>query len=505
MAWRWFGWLLLAVALVACGPVQEDLAVVSHWTDFDDGSAALAEFGEEERLSTLEAGAGRYIVSRNGALRNLESFVRRQGDTLVEYHPDAGFAVVETSAPARYARFADVVVRDVTFQRDPGVAFEFEPEVGDPPFSGAGDLFFDVQWGHNSVRAQHAWAQGVRGDGVRVAVLDNGFDLAQLDLLPNINQGLAVSFVPGEPVQFDFTEDWFSHGTHVAGTLGAAQNDWRIIGVAPDVELVLVKVLADAGAGAFSWVMSGMYYAADVGADIANMSLGALLPKFGGCLDDVCITPREAVELRVAMQRAANYGTWRGTLFVSSAGNSAVDMDANRQLTALPADLHRVVAVSATAPIGWATHFQVVPTGSDDEQGLVPAIVMPPPVMDDPFLDNLASYSNYGRSVVGVSAPGGDVGYPGDELCVVGVVGGVPCWLFDAVFSAVGAGGYGWSIGTSMAAPHASGVAALILSETPSLRGYPLRLEQELYRRADSLGLGASSAEHGRGAARSGY
>ena len=131
-------------------------------------------------------------------------------------------------------------------------------------------------------------------------------------------------------------------------------------------------------------------------------------------------------------RRAANYGPWKGTLYVTSAGNSALDRDKAADLLVLPADIDRMVSVSVTAPIGWAT---------------------------DPlntFLENLASYSNDGRSAIDVSAPGGDLVYPEDELCTAR---------------------------TSMAAPHASGVAALILSEDCSLEGSVSRLAQEHYRR----------------------
>ena len=169
MGVRRFGWLALFAVLVACSPLQDDIAGEGHWTDFDDGSAILAEFAAEEGVSALAREPGRYILSRSGSIRNLEAFVRRQGDTLVQFAPEAGFAVVETAAPAAYRRFADVVVRDVVIDwREPTTTVAFEPEVGDPPFSGSADVFFDLQWGHVPVRATAAWDAGVRGEGVRV-------------------------------------------------------------------------------------------------------------------------------------------------------------------------------------------------------------------------------------------------------------------------------------------------------------------------------------------------
>ncbi|HRL13475.1 MAG TPA: S8 family serine peptidase, partial [Aggregatilineales bacterium] len=114
---------------------------------------------------------------------------------------------------------------------------------------------------------------------------------------------------------------------------------------------------------------------------------------------------------------------------------------------------------------------------------------------DNTFLDNLASYSNYGRSLIDFAAPGGDYVYPGDEACVVaGLVR--PCWVFDLVFS-TGNGGWYWSAGTSMAAPHAAGVAALILSEKGSLN--PAQLEAFLRGYSADLGQPGNDPFYGAG------
>jgi lantibiotic leader peptide-processing serine protease len=209
--------------------------------------------------------------------------------------------------------------------------------------------------------------------------------------VPNINFDLSKNFVEGEALQYGLP-DPFSHGTHVAGTIAAAQNKFGVIGVAPDAELVLVKVLGDAGSGSFADVMAGIVYAANVKADVINMSLGASLPKRGIYDDQGNLIARanEVAALLNALSRATSYAYKQGTTVIASAGNNGLDSNKTRDLVHVPSQSVNVISISATAPIGWAT---------------------------DPLninLDNLASYSNYGLSHITFAAPGGDFIYPGE-------------------------------------------------------------------------------------------
>ena len=411
-------------------------------------------------VSTLSAqGPERsYIVMANNSGADLGARIEAAGGVMTAFMPEIRAATAVSTNPNFSSQIRGVrsVIPDLVYQFDlPPREGEFIAiaDVGDPPFSGAGDVFFDLQWGHTAVRATHAWANGVRGAGVQVAVLDGGFDLTHPDLVPNINLALSANFVPGESLQYGLP-DTFSHGAHVAGTIAAAQNDFGVIGVAPNAELILVKVLSDGGSGAFSWVAAGIIHAANVGADIINMSLGASIPQSGIPGD---ITANEVAELRVLMNRVNNYASQQGVTIITSAGNSGLDRDKTGNLLVLPADMPNVISISATAPVGWAT---------------------------DPlniFLDNLASYSNYGRSAIDFAAPGGDFVYPGNENCTIaGLLR--PCWVFDLVFS-TGNGGWYWSAGTSMAAPHAAGIAALIISENGGSM-HPAQVEAQLRQRA---------------------
>jgi len=424
-----------------------------------------------------------YLVVANGSSlpNNIAQRIANAGGTLQYTIPEVGIAVATSSNPSfktsvngatvlpnlRLNWINDWVGEEVSVETPPS-----------PPFTGDDDFFFDLQWGHTAIGATTAWAAGLRGAGVRVAVLDTGFDMDHPDLAPNINYALSTSFVPGEGVGYALPGP-FSHGTHTAGTIAAADNAFGTIGVAPEAELLLVKVLTDAGSGEFDWVIQGIVYAANNDADIISMSLGDYLYRSGGC-DDFgnCYTAREAQELLNALSRATNYAFQMGTTVIASAGNAGIDGDHDKNLLHIPSDSSHVISISATAPIGWATD---------------PANI---------FLDNLASYSNYGQSVIEFGAPGGDFIYPGNEACTIAGLTR-PCWVFDLVFSTgsnlnPAIASYYWSAGTSMAAPHAAGVAALIIGANGGDM-HPAQVEAAMARAADDLGKPGNDDFYGAG------
>jgi subtilisin family serine protease len=269
------------------------------------------------------------------------------------------------------------------------------------------DPFFNnIQWAPQAIDAPAAWAEGCTGQGVRVAILDGGLFNAHPDLAANIDTARSVSFVPGEPYNNDTGTFW--HGTHVAGIVAAADNNIGVIGIAPQATLIGVKVLHN-GTGSFGAIIQGILYAATPiaqgggGADIINMSLGAVFAK----------NDPDAKGLVAAMNKAVNYANRFGVLAVSAAGNDAIDLDHSGNYIATPAQSGSGIAVSATGPLGFAygaTNF-----------------------------DRPASYTNYGNSAINVAAPGGDGSYPGNEACTIqGVT--IPCWAFDMVLSTSRAG-----------------------------------------------------------------
>lgn len=178
------------------------------------------------------------------------------------------------------------------------------------------DTYFSTQWGLARIFAPDAWAFS-RGAGVRVAVIDTGIDATHPDLLGRVASG--YDFVNDDPDPFDD----HGHGTRMAGIVAAvADNGEGVAGVAPEAELLPVKVLDGDGYGSYSGVASGIVYAADHGARVLNLSLAG--------------PTRSSV-----LEAAVDYATARGALVIAAAGNYGSD------LPAYPAAARGAVAVSA--------------------------------------------------------------------------------------------------------------------------------------------------------------
>jgi subtilisin family serine protease len=441
--------------------------------------------------SQVKIKRGNYIIISTNAANlpaNLSQQLASAGGALTSSMEKVGLATASSASPdfaAKAAKISGVkaVIPDFSVQwYDPSKEKNVVSEaVGNPPASGDNDPFFDLQWGHDAIDAPEAWNTGYRGKGTRVAVLDGGFDLDHPDLAPNIDLAASASFVPTEKLQYALPNA-FSHGTHVAGTVAAADNGVGVIGVAPEATLILVKVLADSGSGSFSWMLNGIIHATLQGADVINMSLGAAIPRNGKFVDDngtptdptddFIVSDTKAVqELLVAISRVTTFAYQQGVTVISSAGNDANNGDKDKSLLHIPSDAPNVISISATAPIGWLT-------GPNSN------------------LDYPASYTNFGVSVIDLAAPGGDSSYPGNETCTVAGITR-PCWVFDLVFS-TGNDGYYWSAGTSMASPHAAGVAALIIGKNGGSMK-PSQVETVLRASADDLGKPGKDAYYGHG------
>jgi subtilisin family serine protease len=462
--------------------------------DSFDGSTSSLKSG-----SLTEAALNRsfiVIASGDNFDKSLEKAIAAVNGSVLKTIPEIGLGLVSSSDPdfalnAAGIKGVDAVVPNLKSEyidpemRRESVEIEEEnellpngkikkgkPDASNPPVSGDDDFFFDLQWGLDAIDAPEAWEAGYRGEGVRVGILDTGFDLDHPDLAPNINMQLSMDMT-GQGLQYTLP-DAFSHGTHTAGIVAAAENGYGTIGVAPEAELVLIKVLLDEGYGYLFDILNGIIYATLVDVDVINMSIGATIEKSGNAEDGY--TAADAAWYKNIYSKAIAYAYQNGTTVIASAGNESTDYDHTADLIHMPSGAPHAICISATAPIGWAV---------------------------DPAtnLDVFAStYSNYGQSTIDFAAPGGNYAYffvdGGASYCTVAGLER-PCYVFDYVFS-TGNGGWYWSVGTSMAAPHAVGVAALIIGENGGSM-LPEDVKAALEASADDLGKPGNDDYYGLG------
>ncbi len=473
-------------------------------------------------------GGKRYVLIGKGNRlpAGLESLVAAVGGRVLYSADDIGVAVVESAEPAfEYAVAGIAGVEGVAADRQLAVAppdqnhalvaeslgaeaaaenlvaeaFSATP-CSNPPTADCNPalaFFMPIQWNLRTIGAPAAWNAGATGAHVKVAVLDTGIDYSHQEFQRRIN-GTVVSIVdpvlsksffnefdwpstpkpPNLPAGFVVKDyaDFNGHGTHVAGIIAAG--GVRLAGIAPDVTLIAVKVADRRGFAEYGTIIAGLKYAVDAGADIINMSFGEALSK------DML----KEDHLKNALLRALNYAHSKGALLIASAGNNGINWDAKelKQMTKIPAQLPHVLAVSGTGPQGWLNM---------DGMGVVPVEGSP------------RAYTDYGDSIVTFAAPGGSVtpfvappntpfaGMPVDRIfsaCSRFMILPTVPPSNPAAYPCRGSGTgrpFGISntfmIGTSMAAAHVSGVAALALSVRG---GHGAQMANLLMLTADDLG-----------------
>ncbi|NLT56631.1 MAG: S8 family serine peptidase [Actinomycetales bacterium] len=255
-----------------------------------------------------------------------------------------------------------------------------------------------------------AGKKGLTGKGVKVAVLDCGVDDQNADVAPAV---IAERDFAGE----GDTDDHCGHGTHVASIVaGSGRNsNGRYRGVAPGVSLLDGKVLDEDGWGEESWILAGMQWAVDQGADVINMSLG------GDATDGT-----DPLSAAVDALSASS-----GALFVISAGNEGEDGE-------------NTIGSPGTAA-------SALTVGAVDREGQV------------------AEFSSRGPLPGGSARVKPEVTGPGVDIVAAQADG--------TEAGDVAASGYVTLSGTSMAAPHVAGAAAILAQAHPSWTGARLKAE----------------------------
>jgi lantibiotic leader peptide-processing serine protease len=515
--------------------------------------ATLAAANPDAQQASLGAASERLIVVFKSSTlpTDADEIIAASGGNIVSKLPDVGVVVAEGGAQLRGELLSNPAVLDVGSD---WVMSNDDHQVHPlPTFSPAlpPDFLYTStpqQWHSKRIGAagggvptrpgdptSGAW--GVTfGRGVKIAIIDTGINPVHPDLAREIVLSRAMSHPtpllgdvecevpdPSNP-SFDSPVDQSGHGSWTASLAAASLGGGLTIGVAPEAQLLNIKVLRRVPApraeldaagipatayyrclfsgqsrGLASWVFEGMLLASAEGADVISMSLGALIPR----------APFQSPEPAVirAMQRVANHVTAHGALIVAAAMNMGLDVDEIGPYRVIPADVPNVLAVMAT------TNPQCVETATP----LEPCVPGP---------DALASYSNHGSRLNGLAAPGGAFpfgfcafnGVPCFETgmvvgaCAAGIPGTVPpapdtypiagppppgtsfgCASFPyppgSLVPFPGFGQHMWyrpGTGTSAATPLVAGAAALVKAARPDLD--PQQIRSILQNTAEDLG-----------------
>jgi subtilisin family serine protease len=282
------------------------------------------------------------------------------------------------------------------------------------------------QWSMQQIHAPQAQARQLGRSNVQVGIVDTGIDGNHQDFVlngkSNVDCARGADFTfsgPGIGSPLACVDNNF-HGTHTAGTIGARRNGIGVVGVAPNVTLVPIKVCDGDGHCYVSDAVEGITYAGDLGLDVINMSFYVDDDTFQESTEFKCQSQPTQRAYREAVQRALKYARHEGVSLVAAVGNEDTDLahqTGGKKCKAVPVQAPDVIGTSAVGP-----------------------------------KSEKASYSNWGAPWVDVAAPGGN------ETVAEGQCA-------SEVLSTLPGNAYGCIQGTSMASPHTAGVVALIISQ----------------------------------------
>ena len=248
------------------------------------------------------------------------------------------------------------------------------------------DNLSSQQWNLEMIGAFQAQTITGGSPDVRVALIDSGIDPGHPEFAGRIDTANSVSCITGTPVKDPTGTLWrdnVGHGTHVAGIIAAGDNDFGTVGVAPNIQLLIVKVTdpglpitPQAAACAFKYV-------SQQNVDVANASFAVDKGATGSAdpLDFFCASdPADAAAIQV-VGGAVKSALRSGTTIVASAGNNGVDMTqpaAGSSCVRMPVQLPGVIGVASEGRNGG------------------PVLATPP------------GPSNFGFGAIDLVAPGGD-------------------------------------------------------------------------------------------------
>jgi subtilisin family serine protease len=399
-------------------------------------------------------GPGTYILSFKSERlpSDLAATVAKSGGKLLYAHEATGIAIVAgieaqgLGSLAAHKELEDIDADGYLEIERPSARIQGHKQANNP----ADALAYFLQWHLDAVKAPAAWSKERFGSSrVQIGILDSGIDYLHPEFVGLLDVDRSVSFV-AEPAWLPqdgnlSIADYNGHGSIVANI--AASNAVLTAGVTSGTQLVAIKVCDVTGACPLGSTLAGVLYAAEKRLDVINISIGGLLmrggKKAGGS--------RALIRI---VEKVFRYAHRRGVTVVVASGNNGVSMDDERGVFRLYCEAAEVICVSATGPTNstvdeMGEHFQNIDAPAQD-CGVTPAGVVCMP------------YSNHGRAV-NVSAPGGSVFQLDNGMFSVAFVFGacsgfIPgCESRDTFING--------SIGTSMAAPHVAGLAALLVED----------------------------------------
>jgi subtilisin family serine protease len=471
-------------------------------------------------LTAVPAGAGsdgtlrEYVVQYrdDASAAEARAAIRDAGGTVVDEIAAIGLAKVETRNTAFVSDvLAERPVAGVARNEIVGYASPaLRPKVDDVESllaargagpavatSVAAEPLADRQWDMQMIGAtvDGSYAIGTGDPDVLVGIIDTGIDASHPDLAPNFDSSLSRNFTTDIPLIDGPCEypsckdpadvDQNGHGTHTAGTVGAALNGLGIAGVAPTVTLVNLRAGQDSGFFFLFETLAALTYAADNGVDVVNMSFFTD-PWLFNCRDNPLDSPEEQIEQQTIIDssnEALDYAYGHGVTLIAAEGNEHTNLDAPTY-----------DAISPDYPPG----SEKVRANIDNDCLIIPTEgnhVISVSALGS--TGRKAYYSNYGLEQTVVSAPGGDrrefFGTPQYNGAGLRVLSTYPAEVAIAeklitrnfkprtplaVVDCEGkrskkstCGVYVYLQGTSMASPHAVGVAALIISAIGSGTG----------------------------------
>ena len=406
-------------------------------------AACLRDDAAAQPVTGVQAGLRAYLViTAPDDTAHAKAAVGWNGGTVYASYDAIGVVVAHAPATGFATRMRDVDgVQQVGATRTSDVPAEAHSPAIPPAQSQTRPTAPEIaRYDMTNIGADLAWSVNRGSPSVTVGVLDTGVDDQHADLEGNFDAADSASCAYGRvdtrPGAWRPVGD---HGTHVAGTIAAAKNGTGMAGVAPKVRIASVRVAEDPSGLFFAEnTICAFVFAGDRGLDVTNSSFYTD-PWLFACPGD----PDQAAILE-GVKRSVEYAEREGVLNVVAAGNENYDLAAKTADPTSPNDSTAVTRRVTTDCLSLPAELPGVVTVAALSTG-----------------NTKSDYSNYGTGKVAIAAPG------------------------DNVYSTVPGGGYGSKSGTSMAAPHVAGVAALLKSVTPSAT--PAQLRSRLSAQADDL------------------